>query len=174
MCVLAAERRGSGKHEAESHDQLIQRIEIDVVRSPVARCSSARPSCLLHAKHQGLFSPQQVLNCTLDDIEVFMSRLQKAAEAFSQLNHRNKSKKNKKKGPAGLSPCLLMQWNEVGPSSSGAWVVLQAVLRYHVKAHYDVILLLPIIYFPIQLRILQEMSISHPQGAFLPEVKIKC
>ncbi|XP_011605891.1 epidermal growth factor receptor kinase substrate 8-like protein 2 isoform X1 [Takifugu rubripes] len=66
------ERRGSGKHEAESHDRLIQRIEIDV----------------------------QVLNCTLDDIEIFVSRLQKAAEAFSQLNHRNKSKKNKKKGPA--------------------------------------------------------------------------
>lgn len=58
------------------------------------------------------FSPQQVLNCTLDDIEVFMSQLQKAAEAFSQLNHRNKSKKNKKKGPAGLSPFLLLQWNE--------------------------------------------------------------
>ncbi|CAG08771.1 unnamed protein product, partial [Tetraodon nigroviridis] len=68
----ALDRRGSGKHEPESHDKLIQRIEIDV----------------------------QVLNCTLDDIEVFMSRLQKAAEAFAQLNHRNKSKKNKKKGPA--------------------------------------------------------------------------
>uniref|UniRef100_H3DF71 Epidermal growth factor receptor kinase substrate 8-like protein 2 n=1 Tax=Tetraodon nigroviridis TaxID=99883 RepID=H3DF71_TETNG len=72
VCVLGADRRGSGKHEPESHDKLIQRIEIDV----------------------------QVLNCTLDDIEVFMSRLQKAAEAFAQLNHRNKSKKNKKKGPA--------------------------------------------------------------------------
>lgn len=41
-----------------------------------------------------------------------MSQLQKAAEAFSQLSHRNKSKKNKKKGPAGLSPFLLVQWNE--------------------------------------------------------------
>lgn len=56
--------------------------------------------------------PQQILNCTLDDIEIFVSRLQKAAEAFSQLNHRNKSKKNKKKGPAGLSPFLLMWWNK--------------------------------------------------------------
>lgn len=112
VCVLAAERRGSGKHETDSHDKLIQRIEIDVVRILTPRCSCALPSCLCHAKHQGLFSPQQVLNCTLDDIEVFVSRLQKAAEAFSQLNHRNKSKKNKKKGPAGLSPFLLMQWNE--------------------------------------------------------------
>uniref|UniRef100_A0A8C7JJB5 EPS8 signaling adaptor L2 n=1 Tax=Oncorhynchus kisutch TaxID=8019 RepID=A0A8C7JJB5_ONCKI len=43
---------------------------------------------------------QQILNCSLDDIEVFVARLQKAAEAFSQLNQRNKSKKSKKKGPA--------------------------------------------------------------------------
>lgn len=56
--------------------------------------------------------PQQVLNCALDDIEIFVARLQKAAEAFSQLNQRNKSKKNKKKGPAGLSPFLLMWWHK--------------------------------------------------------------
>ncbi|XP_062433635.1 epidermal growth factor receptor kinase substrate 8-like protein 2 isoform X3 [Rhea pennata] len=42
----------------------------------------------------------QTLNCTLDDIEVFVARLQKAAEAFKQLNQRKKGKKNKKKGPA--------------------------------------------------------------------------
>lgn len=42
----------------------------------------------------------QCLNCTLDDIELFVSRLQKAAEAFRQLNQRKKGKKNKKKGPA--------------------------------------------------------------------------
>lgn len=58
----------------------------------------------------GLCAAQQILNCALDDIEIFVSRLQKAAEAFTQLNHRNKSKKNKKKGPAGLSPFLLLRW----------------------------------------------------------------
>uniref|UniRef100_A0A096LPZ7 Epidermal growth factor receptor kinase substrate 8-like protein 2 n=1 Tax=Poecilia formosa TaxID=48698 RepID=A0A096LPZ7_POEFO len=62
----------AGLHDAESHEKLAQRIEKDV----------------------------QILNCALDDIEIFVARLQKAAEAFYQLNQRNKSKKNKKKGPA--------------------------------------------------------------------------
>ncbi|XP_054887515.1 epidermal growth factor receptor kinase substrate 8-like protein 2 isoform X2 [Poeciliopsis prolifica] len=59
-------------YDGETHEKLAQRIEKDV----------------------------QILNCALDDIEIFVARLQKAAEAFYQLNQRNKSKKNKKKGPA--------------------------------------------------------------------------
>ncbi|NXQ91162.1 ES8L2 protein, partial [Nyctibius grandis] len=67
------ERRGSSSHDhEESRAILAQKIEKET----------------------------QILNCTLDDIEVFVAKLQKAAEAFKQLNQRKKGKKNKKKGPA--------------------------------------------------------------------------
>lgn len=72
MDMQNVERRSSLPQDTESHEKLVQRIEKEV----------------------------QILNCALDDIEIFVARLQKAAEAFAQLNQRNKNKKNKKRGPA--------------------------------------------------------------------------
>lgn len=77
------------------------------------RCSfHVSCSYILQSLNLSNCPPQQILNCALDDIEIFVARLQKAAEAFAQLNQRNKSKKNKKKGPAGLSPFLLIWWHK--------------------------------------------------------------
>ncbi|XP_062849513.1 epidermal growth factor receptor kinase substrate 8-like protein 2 isoform X2 [Trichomycterus rosablanca] len=72
MEIKNIEQRNSASQDAESHEKLAQGIEKEV----------------------------QILNCALDDIEIFVARVQKAAEAFAQLNQRNKSRKNKKRGPA--------------------------------------------------------------------------
>lgn len=125
MC-LDVDRRASGQNDAESHEKLAQRIEKDVVSVFTLPLHHMAPNAiLLFVLNPGICLPQQILNCALDDIEIFVSRLQKAAEAFSQLNHRNKSKKNKKKGPAGLSPFLLMRCHEC---SDNMFILLTSTL----------------------------------------------
>ena len=108
---MNVDQRASGQNDMESHEKLAQRIEKDVVRvfihTDTCQYITQPHNALLIILNIRVCLPQQILNCSLDDIEIFVARLQKAKDAFSQLNNRNKSKKNKKKGPAGLSPFLL-------------------------------------------------------------------
>ncbi|KAK7877045.1 hypothetical protein WMY93_032237, partial [Mugilogobius chulae] len=80
---------GDNKHGKKSRLQTLKQKTLWAERTRISRTLA-----------QLIEKDVQILNCALDDIEIFVARLQKAAEAFSQLNQRNKSKKNKKKAPA--------------------------------------------------------------------------
>ncbi|XP_062949785.1 epidermal growth factor receptor kinase substrate 8-like protein 2 [Cynocephalus volans] len=67
---------------------------------PGYRCRESQDEEPRAVLAQKIEKETQILNCALDDIEWFVARLQKAAEAFKQLNQRKKGKKRGKKGPA--------------------------------------------------------------------------
>uniref|UniRef100_A0A8C1XP24 Epidermal growth factor receptor kinase substrate 8-like protein 2 n=1 Tax=Cyprinus carpio TaxID=7962 RepID=A0A8C1XP24_CYPCA len=111
------------QHKPDIHFFYCDEVEAEMVHADIdsalgdnARGKKMRPQTLnaldlwLHQTRRNavtqavcfhsVFVIQQILNCALDDIEIFVARLHKVAEAFAQLSQRNRSKKNKKRGPA--------------------------------------------------------------------------
>lgn len=91
------EPRGSQKNSLNRVAPPSQRTEHEYERLNSGSKDPEESRALLAQKIE---KETQTLNCTLDDIEVFVAKLQKAAEAFKQLNQRKKGKKKGKKAPA--------------------------------------------------------------------------
>uniref|UniRef100_A0A8C2F2T8 Epidermal growth factor receptor kinase substrate 8-like protein 2 n=1 Tax=Cyprinus carpio TaxID=7962 RepID=A0A8C2F2T8_CYPCA len=81
------------QHKPDIHFFYCDEVEAEMVHADI-------DSALGDNARGRVFVIQQILNCALDDIEIFVARLHKVAEAFAQLSQRNRSKKNKKRGPA--------------------------------------------------------------------------
>uniref|UniRef100_A0AAY5F0K2 EPS8 signaling adaptor L2 n=1 Tax=Electrophorus electricus TaxID=8005 RepID=A0AAY5F0K2_ELEEL len=91
--VLLLVCQDAEQHKPDIHFFYCDEVEADIVHADI-------DSALGDNKHVSGSECKQILNCALDDIEIFVARLQKATEAFAQLNQRNKSRKNKKRAPA--------------------------------------------------------------------------
>uniref|UniRef100_A0A673IH15 Epidermal growth factor receptor kinase substrate 8-like protein 2 n=1 Tax=Sinocyclocheilus rhinocerous TaxID=307959 RepID=A0A673IH15_9TELE len=104
--ILLLVCQDSEQHKPDIHFFYCDEVEAEMVHADIDSAlgdntcgKKMRPQTLKPCVFT-LFVIQQILNCALDDIEIFVARLHKVAEAFAQLNQRNRSKKNKKRGPA--------------------------------------------------------------------------
>uniref|UniRef100_A0A9J7XK22 Epidermal growth factor receptor kinase substrate 8-like protein 2 n=2 Tax=Cyprinus carpio TaxID=7962 RepID=A0A9J7XK22_CYPCA len=89
------------QHKPDIHFFYCDEVEAEMVHADIDSLHQTTRNAVTQAVcFHSVCVTQQILNCTLDDIEIFVARLHKAAEAFAQLNQRNRSKKNKKRGPA--------------------------------------------------------------------------
>lgn len=172
VCFLEAERRGSGKHEAESHDRLIQRIEIDVVRIRIPRPSFALPSCLLRAKHRDFSALSKSSTAPWTTSRSLCRGCRRRRRPFLSSTIATRVRRIRRKdqqvcppfffcgGMKGLKRCsdvsralsvflCLLTWD--APLVARAWYYKRfGVLLNNIMliGHYGGILLLPIIYVP--------------------------